>query len=133
MMLIVLVIFKRTVMKGGYSMLSELLAHITTMVLFYIVSRLYSHSHLTTRYIPYVYAVILYYSHTIFTFKGSFDEPNNPSQVSMSKDNLFRHIIQFGALSFNLLYIGVFLVFTRRDCILPNSLTFLLLLFDVFT
>jgi hypothetical protein len=133
MMLIVLVIFKRTVMKGGYSMLSELLVHITTMVLFYIVSRLYSYSHVTTRYIPYVYAVISYYSHTIFIFKGSFDEPNNPSQVSMSKDNLFRHIIQFGALSFNLLYIGVFLVFTRRDCILLNSLTFLLLLFDVFT
>jgi hypothetical protein len=75
---------------------------------------------------------VSYYTHTVYIFKGSFDEPNDPSQVAMSKDHLFRHIIQFGALSFNLLYIGVFLVFNRRDCILLNSLTFLLFVWDVF-
>lgn len=50
----------------------------------------------------------------------------------MSKDILFRHIIQFAALSFNLIYINVFLVFTRMDCLILNFATFGLFCRDIF-
>lgn len=64
-------------------------------------------------------------------FGGIFDDPIDSSQVHMSKDNLFRHIIQFGALSFNLVYIGVFLVLSRKDCIALNTINSGLFILDV--
>jgi hypothetical protein len=130
--IILLVVLKRILMKGGYVMFSELIVHISTFGIFFALSRVYYYSDFTTQYLPYVYALISYYSHTVFIFRGSFDEPANPALVGMSKDNLFRHIILVGALSFNLLYIGVFLVFNRKDCIMLNSMTLLLFITDVF-
>jgi hypothetical protein len=81
---------------------------------------------------PYIYALISYYSHTIFIFKGLFDEDDDPSKVHMSKDNLIRHIIQFAALSFNLIYINVFLIFNEKDCIMLNLITLTLFCRDVY-
>ena len=80
-------------MKGGYVHAVELLVHGGTLGLFWLLTRFYSYSLFTTKYMPYVYALISYYSHTIFIFKGLFDDMGDPSLVSMSKDNLFRHII----------------------------------------
>lgn len=126
------VVSKRILMKGGYVTISELFVHIGTLIIFLILSSLYSLNLKTTRYMPYIYALISYYSHTVFIFKCLFDEDDDPSKVSMTKDVLFRHIIQFAALSFNLIYINVFLVFTRRDCIILNITTFGLFCKDVF-
>lgn len=80
---------------------------------------------------PYLYTLIAYYSHTTIIFGGLYDDPSNPGIVHMSKDSLLRQVILFGALSFNLIYICVFLVFERRECIALNSLNSLLFLLDV--
>ena len=95
-------------------------------------SKLYMLNVYTTTYMPFAYALISYYSHTVFIFKGTFDDNQDHSIVHMSKDDLFRHIIQFAALSFNLIYIGAFLVFNRRDCIILNIITLSLFVKDVF-
>lgn len=81
---------------------------------------------------PYIYALISYYSHTVFIFKGMFDVEGDPSTVHMSKDSLIRHIIQFAALSFNLIYINVFLIFHKKDCIILNLITLTLFCWDVY-
>jgi hypothetical protein len=80
---------------------------------------------------PFLYALISYKAHTHVLFKGAYDSGAGGDQVAMSKDDLFRQIILFSALSFNLIYIGVFLVFNRRDCILLNSVTLMLFCKDV--
>ena len=126
------VVLKRTFMKGGYVSISEVLVHFSTLVLFLLLSQLYNKTAYMTRYMPYIYALISYYSHTIFIFKGLFDVEDDPYTVHMSKDNLIRHIIQFAALSFNLIYINVFLIFNQRDCIILNLITLLLFCRDVF-
>ncbi len=84
---------KRIIIHGGYLTINELFVHIGTLLLFLILSLIYDKSKFATTYMPYVYALISYYSHTIFIFKGIFDSREDPSVVEMSKDNLFRHII----------------------------------------
>jgi hypothetical protein len=60
-------------MKGGYVTIGELFVHISTLLVFLVFAHFYSRSLLTTRYMPYVYALISYYSHTIFIFRGLYD------------------------------------------------------------
>lgn len=67
------VILKRISFNGGYVTIAELFVHIGTLLLFYILSLLYGTSRQMTKYMPYIYALISYYSHTIFIFKGLFD------------------------------------------------------------
>jgi|LauGreDrversion4_2_1035121.scaffolds.fasta_scaffold46049_5 hypothetical protein len=64
-------------------------------------------------------------------FSSTYDDPADPALVHMSKDSMFRQLILFGALSFNLIYICVFLVFERRECIALNALNSVLFLYDV--
>lgn len=98
----------------------------------FVLSKFYTLNVYTTTYMPFAYALISYYSLTVFIFKSSFDDSEDLSKIHMSKDDLFMHIIQFAALSFNLIYIGVFLVFNRRDCIILNLITLSLFVKDVF-
>lgn len=129
--ILLLVIAKRVIMKG-YFTISEVVIHFSTLVIFFLLSKLYNLNNKSTRYMPYIYALISYYSHTVFIFKGIFDVEGDPSQVHMSKDSLIRHIIQFAALSFNLIYINVFLIFHRKDCIILNLITLTLFCRDVY-
>lgn len=116
----------------GYVTVSEVLIHFSTLVIFFVLSKLYNYNAHTTRCFPYIYALISYYSHTVFIFKGFFDEDGDPFQVHMSKDSLIRHIIQFAALSFNLIYIKVYLIFHRKDCIILNLITLTLFCRDIY-
>ena len=119
-------------MENEVSSLKDVAIHICTVTLMMAFSSLYSKSLFMTKYIPYIYALISYYAHTVFIFRGVFDVEGTESQrVEMSKDDLFRHIILFAALCFNLVYIGVFLVFNKRDCIILNILTFSLFIKDM--
>ncbi len=72
----------------GYVTVSELLILFSTLVLFFVLSKLYNYNAHTTRSMPYIYAIISYYSHTVFIFKRIFDEEGDSSQVHMSKDSL---------------------------------------------
>ena len=110
---------------------SEMFLHFGSLIVFWLVSQIYGCTRWTTQYMPYLYAVISYYSHTVFLFKGVFDVPGDHSRVAMTKDNLLRHVIEFGALCFNVIYIGVFLVVSRKDSIALNSLVYALFIFDV--
>lgn len=118
-------------MKGGYVHFTEMFLHFGSLLLFWLLSRLYYLNRWTTQYMPYFYAVLSYYSHTMFIFKGIFDIPGDHSRVAMTKDNLMRHVIEFGALCFNIIYIGVFLVVRRKDSIALNSLIYVLFILDV--
>lgn len=93
---------------------------------------MYGANNYTTAYFPYLYAILSYYSHAGFIFKGTYDAEDDPTKVVMSKDNLFRHIVQFAALGMNLIFMGIFLVITRRDCILLNILVWSMYIVDVF-
>ena len=61
--------------------------------MFFVLSKIYDLNYFSTRYMPYIYALISYYSHTVFIFKGMFDVEGDSSTVNMSKDSLIRHII----------------------------------------
>jgi len=87
------VVSKRIMMKGGYVSIYELFVHCGTLIIFLLLSSNYSRNLMTARYMPFLYALISYYSHTIFIFRGLFDDEEDPSKVIMSKDILFRHII----------------------------------------
>ena len=100
--------------------------------MFLTLSRVYNANKFTTAYFPYLYAILSYYSHAGFIFRGYYDDPTDSSQVHMTKDILFRHIVQFAALGMNLIFMGIFLVITRRDCIMLNIFMWSLYMFDVF-
>ena len=58
-----------------------------------ILAKVHFKNNFTIRYVPYVISMISYFAHTRFIFRGSFDVPDDPSAVAMSKDELFRHMI----------------------------------------
>ena len=77
--IISMVIIKRIIMKGGSIHPTEMLIHSSTLAVFYSLSRVYDYSHITVQYMPFVYALISYYAHTVFIFKGMFDSDDDPS------------------------------------------------------
>ena len=76
--ILVLVITKRVLMKG-YFAISDVFIHFSTLVIFFLLSKMYNINNKYTRYMPYIYALISYYSHTVFIFKGMFDVEGDPS------------------------------------------------------
>jgi hypothetical protein len=41
-------------------------------------TKFHSLNNFSTRYSPFLYALLSYYSHTYFLFKGFFDDDNDP-------------------------------------------------------
>ena len=63
------------------------------LLAFYIVALFHNYNHLTTKYAPFFYAYLSYVGHTGLLFSGKFDDPNDPFNVHLSKDMLFRRLI----------------------------------------
>ena len=70
----------------GVGSYKDLLIHISQLLVFILLALLYKKSNRATVYIPYIYTVLSYYSHSVFIFSGKFDEPGNPFMVHMKKD-----------------------------------------------
>lgn len=129
--LFLFMIAKRIIMNKSLST-KELIILLGSLSVFLILSRMYGVNRYTTTYFPYLYAILSYYSHAGFIFKGTYDCLDDPSRVEMSKDVLFRHIVQFAALGINVIFMGIFLVITRLDCILLNIMIWSMYIYDIF-
>ena len=130
--LFLLVLVKRVILNKSLTS-RDLVFILGSLSIFLILSRLYNASNATTTYFPYLYAILSYYSHSGLIFRALYESSEDPSMVIMTKDVLFRHLVQFAALSMNLIYILTFLVITRRDCIILNIVVWSLFIYDVFT
>jgi hypothetical protein len=126
-----MILAKRVILNKALST-KDLIIMLGSLSMFLTLSRMYGANKYTTAYFPYFYAILSYYSHAGFIFRGLYDSEEDPSQVHMTKDELFRHIVQFGALGMNLIFMGIFLVITRRDCILLNLMVWTMYIYDVF-
>ena len=129
--LFLLMIAKRVILNKSLST-KELIILLGSLSMFLTLSRMYGANKYTTAYFPYLYAILSYYSHAGFIFRSHYDHEQDCSMVSMTKDALFRHIVQFAALGINLIFMGIFLVITRRDCILLNLLVWSMYIYDIF-
>jgi hypothetical protein len=132
LILYVLVLVKRIVTDKEMRLMdgAKLIANMT---LFYVFKVLYTYNDLTIKYVPYILAIFSYLSHTRFIFSGLFDESiDNPFNVSMKKDELFRHIIQCASMNLSIVYICIFIVQTRIDCYIVNSTVGLMFIRDTF-
>lgn len=87
--IISLMIVKRVITKG-YLSVEDIFIHASTLAIFYALSRVYYVNERCTQYVPYLYTLIAYYSHTTIIFGKMYDDPSDPSLVHMSKDSLLR-------------------------------------------
>lgn len=94
---------------------------------------IYNFNAFTSRYMPYVYIVFSFIVHCKFIFNGTDDDENDPHVVRMQKDRLLKMIILYSVHTFNLIYIGIFMVLSRRDCILLHLLSWGLQYREIFT
>lgn len=129
--LFILVFVKRILLSMTVSS-KDFMVLIGSLGIFLLLSHSYKANKYTIKYFPYLYAILSYYSHVVFIFRGSYELETDPSTVMMSKDDLFRQIIQFASLGVNTIFVGIFLVISRRDCIMLNFLIWSLFIHDVF-
>ena len=133
----VLVLLKRYITDEGMQP-RNIFYLLASLVLFYLLSKMYSLNEHTMRFIPFLYSAFSYFTHTAIIFKGAFDVYKLGSDgesgrwfVEMTKDKLFRHIISSASMSLNLMYISIFLISSRRDCILVNLVIWGIFIRDV--
>ena len=90
--------------------------------IFYIMKKVYSINNITIMYTPVVLTVYSYLCHSymLFNVQQYKDHPELENHFIMSKDRLFRHIIQFSAMCLNQVYISVFLITSRKSCIISG-------------
>lgn len=134
---------KKLFFEAGYSY-HHLTYHLLVVGFFYIGMRIHSKSTYFTRYVPIIIGIISYYGHTRFLtyfnhsgFASSecsvpISQQNCQEKVALSSqhvdlDDVFRHIIIFGAFFINHIYIDIFLTVTDRDSLLLNIITWGLL------
>ena len=67
--------------------------------------------------------LLAYQGHTFSLFRRLEKNGLDHAEIELSPDELFKYMILFSGLNFNLIYIGVFLVVTKRDCILLNTIS----------
>jgi hypothetical protein len=106
---------------------------LVTLLVFKLVSKIHCYNSITMRVVPIFYMVVAYYSHTRLIFGNQFDVDGDPYRLMMRKDDLFKLIIQYSALTMNIIYISVFLVIRRSDCVLFNLISWGMFLKDMFT
>jgi hypothetical protein len=85
-------------------------------ILFIALWKIHYRNNFLVRVVPFCYTILAYYGHRKVLFSSLFDNPDYISKVSMDKDELYKMIIMFSALSMNLIYIGMFLSIKRIDC-----------------
>ena len=119
-MIYVVFILKR-MMTDPYYSLYTFSIHILSGSIFYAMKTLYTKNEFTLKYMPLVVAVYSYYCHTYWLFQTAFRAaPDNPDQVILSQDKLFKFVIAIASMSLNQVYVCVFLVTSRKMCILAN-------------
>jgi len=126
-----IVVLAKRIITDPHSGSEEILKLIASMAGFYIIKLIYDCNDTTRRVIPFVFAIYSYYNHSRYIFRGLFDS-EDASSVTMSRDHLFRHIIQFSSMSLNLTYICIFLITKKADCIFINLLAWTLFIRDTF-
>ena len=102
--------------------------------IFYGFKVLYNYNKLTLRYLPILLAIFSYKCHSYLLFNADQykEYPGLPNHFIMSKDRLFRHIIQFSAMCLNQVYICVFLITEKRECIITGLTVQFLFLYETF-
>jgi hypothetical protein len=129
-LLFVLVLVKRYLTDDSMSP-KDVIFLLSALGVFILLTQLYTRNDMTRRVMPYFIAVFSYFAHTTFIFKQAFDlSVDDPSQVQMTKDQMFRHIIQFTSMSLNLVYICIFIITSRMDCFLVNSIVWSMFIRD---
>jgi hypothetical protein len=103
-------------------------------LIFYGFKLLYTYNSFTLRYLPILLAVFSYKCHSYLLFNADQykEYPDLPNHFIMSKDRLFRHIIQFSAMCLNQVYICVFLITEKRECIITGLTVQFCFLYETF-
>ena len=129
-MIYVVFILKRILTDPYYST-HTFSIHVLSGFAFYAMKLIYTYNEFTLKYMPLVVAVYSYYCHTYWLFRTEFRvASDNPEHISISQDRFFKFVISIASMSLNQVYVCVFLVTSRRLCMLANILVWGLFIKD---
>ena len=128
--LFLLIISKRLLMQKQAN-IRELCFIVSAFTIFSLIAYVHSYNKLTTKLVPYLYVILSYFSHSALVFSNRYSNPLDKTQLIMSKDQYFHSLVQFAGMSINLIYINVFLVTSRQDCIFLNIIEWTFFMKDI--
>ena len=123
----VFVISKRLILEWD-TQLARIGYHMLIIGFFYLLMYFYSMHPLCTQYVPYLLAVLSYFTHSRFTWQELRNPPEDGQEVMLSPNTLIKSQVLFGGLVVNHIYLDTFLSLSFRDSLSLNFITWGLLI-----
>ena len=129
--LFTLIILKR-ILTDDQKQVNKVLFHIFVIVLYFGLMKIHQISDLGVRIIPLTIGLLSYLGHTKFMSMNSA-KTYESDHLNIDLNDVFKHIVIYGAFFINHIYIDIFLTINKKDSLILNFSTWSLFLYDAFS